>query len=108
MISDLFITGLQRILTESGRLPIHVEYLPNGISMTSASGRTVCEYRRSPVLGRTGHTLIDMGGECYLVPQGDWGDWGDWEIGTVSEALTGSRYSREDVESAVARFLGES
>lgn len=105
MISDLFIIGLQRLLTESGRLPIHVEYLSNGISMTSASGRTVCEYRMSPVLGRTSHTLIDMGGECYLVPQGDWGD---WEIGTVSEALTGSRYSREDVESAVARFLGES
>lgn len=105
MISDLFIIGLQRLLTESGRPPIHVEYLSNGISMTSASGRTVCEYRMSPVLGRTGHTLIDMGGECYLVPRGDWGD---WEVGAVSEALTGSRYSREDVESAVARFLGES
>lgn len=105
MISDLFITGLQRLLTESGRLPIHVEYLSNGISMASASGRTVCEYRMSPVLGRTGHTLIDMGGECYLVPRGDWGD---WEAGAVSEALAGSRYSREDVESAVARFLGES
>ena len=105
MLSDLFITGLQRLVTESGWPPIQVEYLSNGISMTSASGRTVCEYRMSPVLGRTSHTLIDMGGECYLVPQGDWGD---WEIGTVSEALTGSRYSREDVESAVARFLGES
>lgn len=102
MISDLFIIGLQRLVAESDRPPIQVEYLSNGVSMTSASGRTVCEYRRSPVLGRTGHTLIDMGGECYLVPRGD------WEIGTVSEALAGSRYSREDVESAVARFLGES
>lgn len=105
MISDLFIIGLQHLVTESGRPPIQVEYLPNGVSMTSASGHTVCEYRMSPVLGRTGHTLIDMGGECYLVPRGDWGD---WEVGAVSEALTGSRYSREDVESAVARFLGES
>ena len=105
MISDLFIIGLQRLLAESGRPPIQIEYLPNGVFMTSASGCTVCEYRRSPVLGRTGHTLINLGGECYLVPRGDWGD---WEVGAVSEALTGSRYSREDVESAVARFLEES
>jgi len=73
VLSDLFITGLQRLVAESDRPPIQVEYLSNGVSMTSASGRTVCEYRRSPVLGRTGHTLIDMGGECYLVPRGDWG-----------------------------------
>lgn len=105
MISDLFIIGLQRLLAESGQPPIQVEYLSNGVSMTSASGSTVCEYQRSPVLGRTSHTLINMGGECYLVPRGDWGD---WEIGTASEALTGSRYSREDIESAVTRFLGES
>lgn len=76
MISDLFIIGLQRLLTESGRLPIHVEYLSNGISMTSASGRTVCEYRMSPVLGRTSHTLIDMGGVSATWSPGETGGTG--------------------------------